>query len=439
MPADPSRPSDGPKIFVSYRRGRTNPYARSVHDRLVERFGKERVFLDVDDIRPGADFTKVIESELETCDVLLAVVGPDWLARRCLIGRRRLDNPADFVHIELRAALTTDTPVIPILVDNADMPAPRQLPPTLASFAHKHAVELSDRRWSADMETLIKTIEQIPRESAENVDPASATGRQGTDHISSGCPGSGPEPQPYPGGFLALAGILLVFAALRFAILARTLTGVDQVADAVAAAAVGVVGLVLLLPPARSGAAWEGAAGVFLGVSPFVTVRMWWSAQLRGAVPPVILESPLWMILAALGIVVFLVARSPCGFGRPQLRENAAFASGVAATVGLVAIGWVLPMSDDLATLRLSDPILLLASAVLAVLAITTQGVLQGAVLVGWAAGLCGVAANTVWLLRHTEFGLPGRILSTHLALSFLAVIVLVTTVALRRRAAPTG
>jgi hypothetical protein len=65
--------------------------------------------------------------------------------------------------------------------------------------------------------------------------------------------------------------------------------------------------------------------------------------------------------------------------------------------------------------------------------------VLQGAVLAGWASGLCGVTANTVWLLRHTEFGIPARILGTHLALSFLAVIVVVATVALRCRAAPRG
>jgi hypothetical protein len=172
---------------------------------------------------------------------------------------------------------------------------------------------------------------------------------------------------------------------------------VDQVADAVAATAVGVVGLVLRLPPARSGDAWEGVVGVFLGVAPFVTTRMWWSAELRGAVPPVIVEPPLWMILAALGVVLFLAARSPSGFRRPQLRENALFAVWVATAVGLVAIGCVLQTSDeDLTTPRLSDPIVLLASAVLAVLAITTRGVLQDPVLVGWAGGLCGVMANTV-------------------------------------------
>ena len=230
---------------------------------------------------------------------------------------------------------------------------------------------------------------------------------------------------------MALASVLLVFAALRFLILARTLTGVNQVADALAATAIGVVGLVLLVPAVWNSAAWAAAVGVFLGVSPFVATRMWWSAQLRGATPPFYVESPLWMILAALVIVLSLVAGGRRGFDLQRFRENTGVVVGVAAAVGLVAIASVLTTSDrDFTSLRLSDPVVLLASVVLAVLAIMTRGALQNGVLAGWACGLCAVMANTVWLLRHAEFGLSAQTLSTHLALSFFAVIALILTVA---------
>jgi hypothetical protein len=136
--------------------------------------------------------------------------------------------------------------------------------------------------------------------------------------------------------------------------------------------------------------------------------------------------------------VLILVAGSTQGFNSPRLKENPPLALGVAGAVGLVAGASVLTTSgEDLTSLRLSDPIVLLASVILAVLAITTRGALQDGVLAGWACGLCAVMANTLWLLRHAEFGISARTLSSHLAPSFFAVIALIITVALRRSRVP--
>jgi hypothetical protein len=413
------------RIFVSYRREDTEGMAGRLSDRFATWPDVDEVFVDVDVIPAGVDYREEITAALARCTVLIVLIGRKWLTVVDKDGRRRLDDPDDLLVFEIGSALRRPgVAVVPVLVDGAEAPAEADLPPRIAPLARLHAADLSHKSFGRDVDALRRDVQALV--VAPPVD-------ESEDPPVEGRPGH----KRRAGAYLALAGILLVFAAVRFAIIARPPTRADLVADVLAAAAVGVVGVAMLLRPPWSGAAGEAAAGVFLGVCPFVAARMWWSAQLRGAVPPLYLESPLWMILAALGAVLFLVARTPGGFERPRLGENAAFAAGVAAAVGLVAIGCVLSTTDDdLATLRLSDPVVLLASAALAVAALTTRGLLQGAVLVGWAAGLCGVAANTAWLLRHAEFGIPVGVLGAHLALSFLAVLAVVTAVAVRRRSA---
>src|SRR4051794_27593731 len=93
------------RVFICYRRGSSTAYARNIYERLVGRFGEGNVFLDVDDIRPGSDFRAVIAESLGSCDVVLAIIGTDWLLRRNKFGRPRLHNQSDFVYIELVTAL----------------------------------------------------------------------------------------------------------------------------------------------------------------------------------------------------------------------------------------------------------------------------------------------------------------------------------------------
>jgi hypothetical protein len=152
------------RVFISYRREDTPGYAGRVYDSLAERFGEDRVFMDIDTIRPGRKFTEVITEALAESDVLLALIGRTWLTRTDLDGRRRLDNPDDPVRLELAAGLRRRIPIIPLLLQDADMPARDQLPTALAQLATWQAFELSDRRWRADIRGLIDELDRLARE-----------------------------------------------------------------------------------------------------------------------------------------------------------------------------------------------------------------------------------------------------------------------------------
>src|SRR5215475_5195525 len=103
-------------IFISYRRGDTGPIAHRLHDALGALFGAEAVFIDVVDIDAGDDFGAVIEEKVGFCDVVLALIGKDWLSRADPSGRRRLDDPNDWVRLEIGVALARDIRVVPLLV-----------------------------------------------------------------------------------------------------------------------------------------------------------------------------------------------------------------------------------------------------------------------------------------------------------------------------------
>ena len=149
------------RVFLSYRRDDASGYAVGLYERLAERFGEDHVFMDLDTIRPGSDFASVIEEALETCDVLLSLVGRTWLTCTDKLGRRRLDDPDDFVRLELQGAHRRQIPVIPLLVQEVAMPATDDLPRTLAWFAGRQALGLSDRRWRADVRRLMDELERL--------------------------------------------------------------------------------------------------------------------------------------------------------------------------------------------------------------------------------------------------------------------------------------
>jgi hypothetical protein len=138
-----------------------------LYDALITRFGDDRVFMDIDRIEPGLDFTEVIDEAVTSCDALIALVGPRWATTADAKGRPRLESPEDFVRLELEAALGRDVRVIPALIQNAEMPGSAELPETLRPFARRHALELSDTRWTFDVGKLIKTLERLEEEMAE--------------------------------------------------------------------------------------------------------------------------------------------------------------------------------------------------------------------------------------------------------------------------------
>ncbi len=145
-------------IFISYRRDDTEGHAGRLFEDLCERFGRGAVFMDVSGIEPGRDFRRVIETQVASCGVLLAVIGRNWLSVADRDGKRRLDDPYDFVRLETASALKRDIPVIPVLVHNAVMPRAEQLPEDLKDLAFRNGVELSHARWASDVQLLIDAL-----------------------------------------------------------------------------------------------------------------------------------------------------------------------------------------------------------------------------------------------------------------------------------------
>jgi formylglycine-generating enzyme required for sulfatase activity len=145
------------RIFINYRREDATLHASWIHDRLAREFGREQVFLDTS-IEPGDDFVKVLVEKVESCDVLLAVIGKSWLTITDSGGQPRIHNPEDFVAIEIGAALRRNVRVIPILVGGARMPRVRELPDSLTPLATKQAHELPDRVFMPALEKLFPVL-----------------------------------------------------------------------------------------------------------------------------------------------------------------------------------------------------------------------------------------------------------------------------------------
>src|SRR5439155_16774635 len=152
-------------IAISYRREDSTPVAGRLHDRLRAEFGDENVFMDFDSIPYGVDFREHIKSTLERADVVVAVVGPGWLGAQNEASRR-IDDPTDFVRLEIAGALQRGIPVIPVLVDDTPMPQVENLPADLKGLAFRNALILDtgvDFHHHADR--LIAGIRELVKDS----------------------------------------------------------------------------------------------------------------------------------------------------------------------------------------------------------------------------------------------------------------------------------
>ena len=149
-------------IFLNYRREESQWVAGRLHDRLTTEFGTERVFTDVDGIGPGQDFTKVLSAAVGDCKVLLAIIGRSWTNALDEGGRRRLENPHDWVRFEIETALARPgVLVIPVLFDNAPMPLAHELPGALAQLSVRQAVKISADGFTRDVENLVNYLHSI--------------------------------------------------------------------------------------------------------------------------------------------------------------------------------------------------------------------------------------------------------------------------------------
>ena len=145
-------------IFISYRREDSAPYARLLGDSLAAIFGPEQIFRDIDTIGPGVDFPEAIADAVGSCKVLLAVINTNWLTVQ-RDGQRRLDDPADYVRLEIAAALDRDVLVVPVLIEQTKMPGRAELPPALAELADRNAVRLTDDGWHDGVRRLANALE----------------------------------------------------------------------------------------------------------------------------------------------------------------------------------------------------------------------------------------------------------------------------------------
>lgn len=188
----------GEAIFIGYRRDDTADVAGRVYDAMIQRFGKNRVFKDVDNIGPGIDFGDYIKNILPKCCVALILIGPHWLQSRDEDGSRRLEDEQDWVRIEIETSLSTpNVLVVPVLVNGARMPRSSDLPDSLRPLLRRNAAMIRrDPDFHDDVERLASALRASVsgdtlnlnkvggQRSASQVPHAKQTGRSGTKRAS---------------------------------------------------------------------------------------------------------------------------------------------------------------------------------------------------------------------------------------------------------------
>lgn len=149
-------------IFISYRRDDSRHAAGRLLDRLAQTFGREQLFMDVDNLEAGVDFVAELDRQVAKCDVMLVLIGPRWLDARSEKGRR-LDDASDFVRIEIERALQREIRIVPLLIDGAQPPDPTQLPASLQGLSRRQAIVLTHERFGSDVEGLNEALAKIVR------------------------------------------------------------------------------------------------------------------------------------------------------------------------------------------------------------------------------------------------------------------------------------
>jgi hypothetical protein len=150
-------------IFISYRREDSGAEAAQLAELLAKRF---KILIDKQAIGAGENFPEVLAETVGFCDVLLAVIGPEWAGRMENEGRRRLEDPADWVRLEIATALSRRIKVIPILINGARMPGKHDLPESLALLAECQALEIRPQAFAQDAARLVKILESVIRQPA---------------------------------------------------------------------------------------------------------------------------------------------------------------------------------------------------------------------------------------------------------------------------------
>lgn len=154
---------DSGRVYISYRRTDTAPFAGRLYDYLAEIFGIDQVFMDVDSIRPGVDFAGAIEQAVTSCEVLLVLIGSHWLDATDQEGHLRIEDPHDLVRLEIETALHNQIHVVPVLADGSRLPRPLDLPTEIQDLARRQAFELGNEHFRLDASTLISYLSNVLR------------------------------------------------------------------------------------------------------------------------------------------------------------------------------------------------------------------------------------------------------------------------------------
>jgi hypothetical protein len=183
-------------IFLSYRRDDSLAWAGRLYDFLVREWGPDHVFMDIDAIAPGEDFRDAIAQTMRTCDVVLVVIGPNWVNSRNQAGNRRLDDETDTHRAEVASALAADVRVVPVLVGEAAMPTLAELPEPLRDLAYRNAAIIEDRRFQSDAIALQHALTQFAVTlAAKRAGDVDASRRAEQEETAPSRP-AGPQRQP---------------------------------------------------------------------------------------------------------------------------------------------------------------------------------------------------------------------------------------------------
>jgi TIR domain len=182
-------------IFISYRRDGALIHARALFERLSREFGPDEVFIDLEGIEYGVDFVDVLDRQLKGCQVMLALIDPEWATATDKHGHRRIDREYDYVRTEIVSALARGVRTVPVLIEGAEMPDPETLPELMRPLARRNALNLDFNQFDAEIDRLVAAIrkilaDQVPphttsgsdqqaHEAASNIDPAIPTAQGG--------------------------------------------------------------------------------------------------------------------------------------------------------------------------------------------------------------------------------------------------------------------
>ena len=148
------------KVFISYRRDDSGFATDRIHEACKAYVDDPAdIFMDIDGIPPGADFVEFLERKVAECDMLFAVIGRDWMTiTNPKTGGPRIQDPDDFVHIEIASALRRGIPVVPLLVGEAELPKASDLPDDLKTLTRRNARTLDRLSFESQIDDLMRSL-----------------------------------------------------------------------------------------------------------------------------------------------------------------------------------------------------------------------------------------------------------------------------------------